>query len=710
MGWFKNILSRKTDPAMRSMFATVTPDQARWTPDNYAALMEAGYKNCSPVYACVNAIVKPASRLSWYLTDKNGDEVEDHPLLALLDRPNETESGIRFTEKVFSFYLLAGNSYVVRVKGLDSLPPQYLYTLRPDRMKIVPGSPSNPIAFYEYSVGGSAPTRFKPADILHLMEFNPLDDWYGLSKLRVVAREIDILNESMEWNKRLLQNDMRPSGVLNFKQDLTPEQRDALRRQIEGGHVGASGAGRFLITEGEASWEQMSTSPKDMDWTQSQLRTLRSVCAALGVDPSLCGDSEYSTYSNKREARRGLYLETILPLADIWRDELNAWLVPSFGDGLRLDYDRDAIEEIQEDRGAKYTYLATADWLKVNEKREATGYDELTPEEGGEAVMVPMGQVPLTDAVLPAGEATPPVDEGGDDSSEEDPDATDDQNDALDEDEDGKSFKPCQTKSLGSFWRGETERKALWRNFEKRVAVKERAFARELKAWLGGQAKHIAELAATGNALPEAQFRADSEASYKSKFSARYKRLYGTALAAGRRMTEGKLYEFEEGKAIEDIPPALRAKLEKLIADAAKVITDETVAEIQAVLLEATGSNLTTAEIAGALRDKVDGLSGVRSRRIARTETAMLENAGNLEGYKENEFVNKKGWGCEFLPTSREAHMAAHGQEVGIDEPFILDGPNGPKELQYPGDRTNLGPGDGAYTIECKCYHYPIVD
>ena len=110
MGWFKNIISRKADPSMRSTFVTVTPGQARWTPDNYAALMEAGYKNCSPVYACVNVIVKPASRLTWYLTDKNDNKIDDHQLLALLARPNENESGIRFTEKVFSFYLLAGNS------------------------------------------------------------------------------------------------------------------------------------------------------------------------------------------------------------------------------------------------------------------------------------------------------------------------------------------------------------------------------------------------------------------------------------------------------------------------------------------------------------------------------------------------------------------------------------------------------------------------
>lgn len=80
---------------------------------------------------------------------------------------------------------------------------------------------------------------------------------------------------------------------------------------------------------------------------------------------------------------------------------------------------------------------------------------------------------------------------------------------------------------------------------------------------------------------------------------------------------------------------------------------------------------------------------------------ARTENWGGLEGYRQNEAVTGKGWMCSFLEDSRDAHMAADGQEVGIDEDFIVGG----ERLAYPGDDR----GSASNTIECKCATYPVV-
>ena len=39
---------------------------------------------------------------------------------------------------------------------------------------------------------------------------------------------------------------------------------------------------------------------------------------------------------------------------DVLRDEFNNWLAWLYGPKIKLEYDRDAIEAIQEDRGQKY--------------------------------------------------------------------------------------------------------------------------------------------------------------------------------------------------------------------------------------------------------------------------------------------------------------------------------------------------------------------
>ncbi len=63
-------------------------------------------------------------------------------------------------------------------------------------MKVVPGPEGWPQA-YEYSVAGRT-VRFdmgeRPAPLLHVALFNPVDDHYGLSPLEAAAFALDVHN------------------------------------------------------------------------------------------------------------------------------------------------------------------------------------------------------------------------------------------------------------------------------------------------------------------------------------------------------------------------------------------------------------------------------------------------------------------------------------------------------------------------------------
>ena len=676
-------LFRKDNPAYRSIFAAIgrMPGPV-WRTVDYAAFINEGFIKCAPVHACVSMVAKAGSGVDWTLMQRD-KELETHELLSLLARPNKYEAGPRFTEMVFLYLLVAGNSYIYRNSGVNSAPPKSLYWLRPDRMTVIKsGDWKNPIKGYEYSAGAK-PELLDEELVLHLKEPHLGNDWEGLSRVQVAAHEIDTWNESMQWNMKLLQNDMRIPGLLTGK-NIQPQAVQTLKSMFKENYQGANSAdfASPLIMSGEdLEWTDLTRAAKDSDWSEGQKRVLRSICSVFGVPAQLLGDAESTTYANYQEARKSFWIETVMPLLDFYRDELNNWLVPLYGDGLRLDYDRDSIDALQEDRAQQYAYLESARFLKLNEKRAATGYDDV-PE--GEVIMVGMGDMPLSDAVAPAGDL----------SAQDEP----------------KSFKPCQTKSLGSFWRGENERKALWRNYERRVVAKERAFRREVHAWLKGQADAIVSKFDAGVSYPEDMFdKQAAMASYKDRLTKRYTALYATARDAGLAHSEGKLYEFEDAKSTKALTDAARKKLEKIIEETSDFITDETLGEVQQAMMTALDENLTTAETSSLLRELLGTMTPTRARRIARTETAMIENCGSLDGYREAG-MGGKGWACTFVEHSRDEHKDADGQEVGIDEPFILNGPNGPKEMQYPGDRSHLGAGDGYYTINCLCYHYPIGD
>jgi HK97 family phage portal protein len=675
----------KENPLNSTIVAISGGSKVVYTPKNYEALAKAGYQNCSVAYACTKLIASTASRLEWYLMREGANgknvELERHPLLDLLKRPNEVESGSLFTEKLLSHLLLAGNAYALGVSGSPNQPPQFLYSMRPDRVVVnADRSGRFLVESYTYSPGQSSQT-FLPEQVMHMMEFHPTHDFYGLSRIEVAAQLVDQMNASAEWNAKRLQNDMRPPGMLTAKSKWNVEQ---LRSQFREQYQGSENAGKPLVFSGEdIEWTDMSISAKDADWLEGQKFSMRQICSIYGIDPCLVGDPEYATYSNKREARKGLYLEVILPLMDMLRDEYQRWLVPRYGQGLILEYDRDQIEELKEDRVAQSQYLATAWWMTPNEKRVAMGLEELGPD--GDSMMVPMGLMPIADAVAPPGDLTSLPDD------ESDPDAA-----------------KMRRKSLGGFWRGETERKALWQNFERRVAAKERAFGREVESWLKSQAKAAADKVVAGATTAGQAFdEREAAKSYVDKFTPRYRKLYATARAAGQRMTEGKLYDFNDDEKADGgwIDPATRAKLERLIEESAKVITDETLTEIQAVMRDSLDTNLTVQEIANAISDKVgDAMAPMRARRIARTETGMLENQGNLDGFKDNEFVNRKGWLCSFVEASRDAHMDADGQEVGVDDSFTVGG----ERMDYPLDRSH-GASAGN-VVNCLCAIYPIVE
>jgi HK97 family phage portal protein len=685
---------RKESPTWPAVILTLGGQNAVYTPKQYDKLIEAGYQNCAPAFSAISLIARSAAGVRWFVSRKQSDgtlvELEQNPLTDLLAYPNEYMDGYRFIESIISYKLMAGNSYVHKIHGLPSRPPKFLYVYRPDRMKVTAGDGSALVAGYTYDTG-TAKVPLKTEDVLHLHDFHPLNDFYGLSRLEVAASSIDISNWSQEWNLGMLQNGMRIPGVLRLN-GVTKEQSERIRKQLREEHAGSANVDKALVLENlaDCEWTPTAMSAKDADWGESEKRNLRRICAVFNVWSGLLGDSESTTYSNYQEGRKALYQEAVLPELDGLRSGLNRWLVPLYGDGIVLDYDRDGIEALQEDRGKKYQYLTSADFLTTNEKREACGYDAV-PD--GDDVLTSFSRIPLS-------ELTRTVYLNPDTEP-----ATDDDEDG---DEDAAKFRPLKRKSLDGFWRGDQERKALWRNFERRVSQKERAFLREVRAWLESQGRAVVKSFVAGARTPDALLdRAASERGYKDKFSSRYLRLFATALAAGRSMTEGKLYEFDgedkaDGAGISD---ALRAKLEKLIEEAARVITDETLSEIQAVLREATGTNLTVQEIANALKDKlVDQMPDVRARRIARTETGMLENAGNLEGFKEQEFVNRKGWLCSFVEKSRDAHIEADGQEVGIDEDFKVGG----ESLEYPGDRR--GGASAGNVINCLCAVYPVVE
>lgn len=383
----------RKDSATGPMIALHRQGLPVWTPRNYAELAREGFARNAVAYRCVRLIAESAAALPWLLYERREGrtyELDDHPLLALLAKPNPLQSGPELMEAWYGFLMISGNAYLEAVDV--AAQPRELYALRPDRMSLIPGPRGWPVA-YEYKAGGGK-VRFDidraagRDPILHLRLFHPLNDYYGFSPIEAAAAGIDIHNAAGSWNKALLDNGARPSGALIYhgadgQANLSEEQFARLKSELGDNYQGTANAGRPLLLEGGLDWKEMSFNPKDMDFIQSKNISAREIAAAFGVPPMLLGITGDNTYANYQEANRAFYRQTVLPLAGKAARALSAWLGPRFGGDLRLWYDADQVEALSYDRELLWKRVRSADFLTVNEKRAALGY---APIAGGDAL------------------------------------------------------------------------------------------------------------------------------------------------------------------------------------------------------------------------------------------------------------------------------------------------------------------------------------
>jgi len=395
---FRRAPERKESAAAQVL--VMTPGQPVWSPRNYEAFSREAYSKNVVAYQCINRISEAVAsvRLGIY---RGETELNEHPLAALLRRPNPLQSYGDYVRAKVGFLLLAGNGYEERVTIGGK--PRELYQLRPDRMKIIPSSNGVPSG-YEYSVNQQKVTfpmdpRTLACDVRHLKLFNPLHDWYGMSPIEAGAYAIDQNTEAMKHMQALLQNSARPSGALTVKdgQTLADEQFNRLKTQIEEQYSGSANAGRPMLLEGGLDWKQMGLSPTDMGIIETKYASARDIALAFGVPPLLLGIKGDNTFANYAEARLAFWEDTVLPLLEMILTDWNTWLAQPFGVEVRADVD--AIPAIAEKRLQLWKMADASTDLTINERRQIKGYG---PVDGGDVVLVPSSQIPLADAILPA--------------------------------------------------------------------------------------------------------------------------------------------------------------------------------------------------------------------------------------------------------------------------------------------------------------------
>jgi HK97 family phage portal protein len=394
-----------------------TMGTAVWPDRNYASFAKTGYIENVIVYRCINMIVSNAAAVPLFVRQgkKDYSMIDKHPFIDLLRKPNPHEGTIELLERLYSFLYIAGNSYLEAVTVRQNTPIE-LWVWRPDRTKVKADARGYP-AEYIYNIGGqevSYTVDFSKSDIqkniLHLKFFHPINDWYGLSPIEPVLKSIATHNEAAAYNKSLLQNQAKPSGLLIYEgveggdNILQDKQYKRLQQEIEAKFTGTHNAGKPMLLEGGFKWQSLSMTQEELEFLESKNSVAREIALGFGVPPMLLGIPGDNTFANYKEANRAFHRQTVLPLVDRGCKSMSSFFQPSYGEDFYLQADVDKVEALSEERADAWNRVNTSTFLTINEKREELNFK---PVEGGDVVLVPSSSVSLEDIGFEGGGEEP---------------------------------------------------------------------------------------------------------------------------------------------------------------------------------------------------------------------------------------------------------------------------------------------------------------
>ena len=361
--------------------------------DDNRTYIEQGYQKNPIVYAITQTIVKNASRVRWYIKDKNGDEVSVPLLSELLYRPNVLQSWQDLVQDALTHKILEGNMFIQGEFGTGISSSKYntIYSIPSEDIQIIATDDFRGIAGYKLDFAWAEGNIIPATDVLHLRNPNPdydeTDNWlFGQSSFRAAKNSIQAYNESLEAGVWFLEN-KGAQKVLTFKDDyeLSPEAADQLKSKLRSQAQGVKNNGNIPILDGEFEVIDVSSNASDLLVLEQRDKAALEICNVIGFPSQLIGLNN-ATYQNAKEAKKALWENCILPELDELASGLNRWLAPQFGQ-YELCFDVSGIDALQEDklmRGKAIT--AFAGMVTINEARKMAGLPPM--EEGGEEMYV----------------------------------------------------------------------------------------------------------------------------------------------------------------------------------------------------------------------------------------------------------------------------------------------------------------------------------
>ena len=330
------------------------------------------------VYANIKLIAAKFSVIKLYVWDvKKEKRLDDHVMLDVLKAVNPEDTSGNLTRAWSSYMSLTGLVYwYVADAAINSITGEQIsdwkeiYTLEPQLVQIKKDNKGK-ILKYIYQKG-TQKSEYEPEEIIMFKAFNPKDLSQGFSPVNAIDDQVLAYEYAGNYNKDFFLNNAVPSGILKTTAQLGEEEKGRFKKEWNRDNKGLGKNDNLGFLSGNAEYQQISTSHKDLQFTQGMKSLTEQIQITWQVPMVLLGLVENTNKATAQEAKKFMAEFVTDPLMRDYVDSLNEKFKPKFSntEDLEIRYEDPTPkdEELQTDLLTKS--LANQPFKSVNEARE----------------------------------------------------------------------------------------------------------------------------------------------------------------------------------------------------------------------------------------------------------------------------------------------------------------------------------------------------
>lgn len=310
-------------------------------------------------------------------TTDGWDEVEKHPALALIEKPNNFQTKAEFLWLTSIYWLSEGEAPIYLNSPKN---PTEMVLLNPERLTVI-FDEKNIVGGYNYRQSNGTLSRIPAENVLMLKMPSLTSPFRGAGVMRYIAQTLDIDNYIEEYLKLFFYNDTTPGAVLETEQELTKGIIERLKLQFQNRHQGVKNSHKLSVLEKGMKYHKISSGINELQLKELNDMIRDKVLASFKVPKSVLGIVEDVSRSNAEASSFSFTKRSVQPKLLMIEEQLNQFLLAKFPgtETMEFEFESPVFEDKLLD--AQVNQIAiNSGWLTVNEVRGNLGLDPLEEE------------------------------------------------------------------------------------------------------------------------------------------------------------------------------------------------------------------------------------------------------------------------------------------------------------------------------------------